>query len=257
MGFLSAATAGVAVLAALFGRVTADKPHHIDLASYQDGDLSDTPTQGFHSSKIKASVFQVNYWDADKIDADSPYMFTAGKFGKWGPAIYSSKDLSLIWADQNYNGLAQTARTWEGWRGHRRVMSTYSDGRVRVYDESYNQLYVFDGRGDLEGVTPDSHEAMLTHDGNILMFLCPARTADLTKVGGPKDGKIGDCTIQEVEPDSGKVLFQWATSDYFKPEDSVWPYANQNVWDYCHMNAVEKVCSPVTWLMPIRRCTDH
>jgi hypothetical protein len=231
-----------AAAGAFSGWAAADKPHHIDLASYQEGDLGDAPTQEFHSSNIKASIYQVNYWNADKVNDGSPYMFTTGLIGKWGPAIYSSKDLSLIWADQNYNGLAQGAQSWDNWRGHKRVMSTYSDGRVRVYDQSYNQIYVFDGRGDLDGVVPDSHEAMLTRDGNILMFLCPVREADLTIVGGPKSGKISDCIIQEVEPDSGKVLFQWATSDYFKPEDSVWPFANESVWDYCHMNAVEKVC---------------
>lgn len=242
MGFLSAATVSVAALAALLpGRVMADKPYHTNLESYQEGDLGEVPIQGFHSApNIKAAVYQVNYWDPEKIDTDSPYMFMAGKYGKWGPSIYSSKDLSLIWADQNYNGLAQTARTWD-FRGQR-VMSTYSDGRVRIYDESYDQLYVYDGRGELQGVTPDSHEAMLTANGTILMFLCPARTADLSKVGGSTEGKIADCTIQEIEPDTGEVLFQWATSDYFKPEDSVWSFHNEDVWDYCHMNAVEKVC---------------
>lgn len=241
MDSLSASSAKIALVAAIAGCVAADKPHHVDLESYQEGDLGDAPTQEFHSSNIKASIYQVTYWDADIIDTDKPYMFTTGKTGKWGPAIYSSKDLSLIWADNHYNGLSQTARTWDNWRDHKRVMSTYSDGRVRVYDQSYNQIYVFDGCGDLEGVIPDSHEAMLTEDGNILMFLCPARDADLTKVGGPKEGKIADCTIQEIEPDSGGVLFQWATSDYFRPEDSVWPFSNEKVWDYCHMNSVEKV----------------
>lgn len=243
MGFRSLATAGVAVLASLMpAPVVADKPYHTDLQSYQKGDLGETPSQKFKSSNIEATVFQVNYWNPDKVDTDSPYIFMAGKYGKgWGPSIWRSDDLSLVWADQVYNGLAQTARTWDNWRGHQRVMTSYSDGRVRVYDQNYKQLYVFDGKGDLNGVVPDSHEAMLTADDTILMFLCPARDADLSKVGGPKEGKkIADCTIQEIEPDSGEVLFEWATSEYFAPEDSHSGYHDQDVWDFCHMNAVEK-----------------
>lgn len=251
MGFLSVATASVAALVAVLpSHVIADKPYHTNLESYQEGDLGETPSQGFHSAPdIRAAVYQVNYWDPEKIDTDSPYIFMAGKYRRWGPSIYSSKDLSLIWADQNYGGLAQTARTWDDFRGQR-VMSTYSDGRVRVYDQNYKQLYVYDGRGDLAGGTPDSHEAMLTHDGNILMFLCPSLAVNLTAAGGPEQGKVSDCTIQEIEPDSGEVLFQWATSEYFKPEDSVWPVSHGEVWDYCHMNAVEKVCFPPTSSIP-------
>ncbi|KAG9255288.1 ASST-domain-containing protein [Emericellopsis atlantica] len=242
MGIPRLAAVSIAAASSLFTTpVSADKPYHTDHGSYQNGALGDIPTQSFHSSKVKAPVYQVNYWDPDKIDTDSPYMFMAGKYGKWGPSIVSSKDLSLVWADQSYNGLAQVARTWEDWNGHGRVMSSYSDGRVRVYDQNYKQLHVYDGRGDLNGVVPDSHEAALTNDGHILMFLCPARDADLSKVGGPAEGKrIGDCTIQEIVPDTAEVVFEWATSDFFRPEDSVWKYNNEDVWDYCHMNAVEK-----------------
>lgn len=245
MGLISSATAalGVATLASLLpAPVVADAPYHVDLQSYQDGALGDIPEQSFHSSPIKAPVYQVNHWDHDKIDTENRFMFMAGRYGKWGPSIVSSKDLSLVWADQNYNGLAQTARTWDNFKG-KRVMTSYSDGRVRVYDESYKQLYVFDGKGDLDGVTPDSHEAMLTADDNILLFLCPGRKADLSRVGGPAEGKkIADCTIQEINPDTKEVLFEWATSSYFKPEDSVWKYHDEDTWDFCHMNAVEKVC---------------
>lgn len=241
MGIIrSAATAGVAALAALVLPAQADQPYYTNLQAYQDGSMGDVPLQSFHSSPIKAPVYQVNYWDPSKIDVENPYMFMAGRYGAWGPSIVSSRDLSLVWADQSYANLAQTARTWD-FRGQR-VLSTYSDGRVRIYDQNYKQLYVYDGRGDLNGVMPDSHEAMLTYDGHILMFLCPPRHADLSKVGGPRGGKqIADCTIQEVEPDTGKVVFQWETSSYFKPEDSVWKYHGEDVWDYCHMNAVEKV----------------
>ncbi|KAF4119588.1 Arylsulfotransferase (ASST) [Geosmithia morbida] len=242
MGIFPAATASLAALASLASLAVlpaaADSAYHLDLEAYQDGDLGDVPIQSFHSSGIKAPVYQVNHWDPTKIDHDSPYMFMAGRYGQWGPSIVSSKDLSLVWADQHYDGLAQTARTWD-FRG-RRVMTSYADGHVRVYDESYKQIYVFAGRGDLSGLTPDSHEAMLTADGHLLMILCPTRDADLSAVGGPKDGKLADCTIQEVDPDTTEVIFEWATTRYFAPEDSEWEYRGEDVWDFCHMNSVEK-----------------
>lgn len=244
MGFVKAVTASLATLiTTLPTLIGADKPYHIDHQSYEAGAFGEVPSQTFHSSNIKAPIYQINYWDHGKIDTESPYMFMAGQYGNWGPSIVSSKDLSLVWADQNYHELAQIART--GDLNGTRVLITYSEGRVRVYDEYYRELYVLDGRGDLQGIAPDSHEAALTHDGHILMFLCPEREADLRPVGGPEKGKrIKDCIIQEIEPETNEIVFQWATTDYFKPEDSVWDYNNDHIWDFCHMNSVEKVQFP-------------
>lgn len=243
MGFLSKAAASVAALSAalLPAQVSADKPYHIDHFGFQDGDLGEAPVQRFHSSDIEAPVYQINYFNPEKVDTDTPYLFMAGRYRQWGPSIVSSKDLSLIWADQHYNGLAQIARTWDNFQG-RRVMSSYSDGRVRVYDESYKQLYVCEPQGDLHGTFPDSHEAQLTHDDTVIMLVCPARPANLTGVGGPEDGMVTDCHIQEIDPDTNEVLFQWGSLEYFTPEDSVMDYnPDEDAWDFCHMNAIEKV----------------
>ena len=244
MGLLTTAAASVAAALVILSPspVLADAPYHVDSQSYQDGALGEIPKQTFHSSSIVAPRYQVNYWNHDKVDTDSRFMFMAGEYGKWGPSIVSSRDLSLVWADQRYDGLAQIARTWD--LNGTRVMTSFSDWSVRVYDESYRQIHTFGGRGNLKGKIPDSHEAGLTHDGHVLLFVCPSRRANLTVVGGPEHGHISDCTIQEIEPTTGDVLFQWATSEYFGPEDSYMKYKNEKLWDWCHMNAVEKVQSP-------------
>lgn len=239
MGLFTAAAA----VAALALSVAADKPLHINHKSYQDGDLGEKPVQQFYSSPLKAAVWQVNKFDAEKVDTDSPYMFLTGRYGEgWGPSIVSSKDLSLIWADQHYGGLAQTTRVWNNWKGHDRVMTVYSGGAVQIYNQEYELLYSVTPKGNLDGVMPDSHEAMLTDDDTVLMVVCPAREVDLSKVGGPAKGKkVAACHVQEVDPDTNKVLFQFNTLDYFKPEDSVWEYKGDDVWDFSHMNAVQKV----------------
>jgi hypothetical protein len=239
MGISTVVIANIVALFSCVVNVGADQPYHIDLDSYQNGALGETPQQSFYSSPITAPIYQINHFNVDKIDTSSPYMFMAGHYDRWGPSIVSSKDLSLVWADQNYDGLAQTARTWT-FKG-RRVMTSYSDDRVRIYDENYKQLHVVKPEGSLDGIAPDSHEAMLTTDDTVLMIVCPIKEVDLSGVGGPKEGgKVADCHVQEVDPETNKVLFQFATLDYFAPEDSVMEYSNEDVWDFCHMNAVEK-----------------
>lgn len=237
MGISTVITASIVALLSYAVSVGADKPYHIDLTSYQDGALGDRPEQSFYSSPIKAPIYQINHFNADKIDPSSPYMFMAGHYGRWGPSIVSSKDLSLIWADQNYDVLTQTARTWN-FKGQR-VMTSYSDGRVRIYDQNYKQVHIVKPEGNLDGVYLDSHEAMLTADNTVLMIVCPDKEVDLSSVGGPKDGRVANCHVQEVDPETNKVLFQFATLDYFTPEDSMMNY-HGDVWDFSHMNAVEK-----------------
>ena len=64
----------------------------------------------------------------------------------------------------------------------------------------------------------------------------------MTGVGGPATGKkVGNCHVQEVDPETKEVLFQFATLDYFTVEDSVWDYHGEDNWDFCHMNSVQKV----------------
>lgn len=243
MGVSSVLTASLAALVALLPtHVAADKPYLTDHETFQGGNWGDAPKQGFHTSSLHAGWYQINHFDVDKIDQSSPYIFMAGRYGNWGPSIVSAKDFSLIWADQHYGGLAQAARSWDDFRGQR-VLSVFSGGAVRIYSQSYELLYSITPKGDLEGMHPDSHEAMLTKDGTVLMIVCPSHEVDLTNVGGPATGKrVGNCHVQEVDPVTDEVLFQFATLDYFKPEDANWHYHNEDTWDFCHMNSVEKVC---------------
>ena len=243
MGFTSVATASFAALCALLAphAVLADQPWSKDLKSYQEGNRGQKPVQHFFSSNVVAPVYQVNTFDVSKVDTSEPYMFMCGNYGGWGPSIVSSKDLSLVFSHQVYGGLAQTARSWENFKGQR-VMSVYVDGAVRIFNQDYEQIYAVVPQGSLKGVYPDSHEAMLTDDDTALLIACPATPVDLTSVGGPASGKqVSNCHVQEIDPDTNEVLFQFATLDYFSVDDTYWKYNNEDNWDFCHMNAVQKV----------------
>ena len=70
--------------------------------------------------------------------------------------------------------------------------------------------------------------------------------ADLSRLGGPKEGKIFEGVIQELDITTGRVLFEWrsegahrARGDYAKV-----PPAKQGAkaapYDYFHLNSVEE-----------------
>lgn len=68
--------------------------------------------------------------------------------------------------------------------------------------------------------------------------------ADLSPYGGPADGYFDNYSIQEVNLETGKLLFFWNVLDHVNPADSMLPAASatssNNIWDCFHVNSVEE-----------------
>lgn len=108
-------------------------------------------------------------------------------------------------------------------------------------------------QGDLASRGGDSHEAHLTADDTVVLIVCPETNVNLTSFGGLESEPVLNCHVQEVEPVENKVLFQFATLDFFDVSDTYWVYKGTGVYDlgtgafdFCHMNSVEKVRIPLT-----------
>lgn len=241
---LPAVLATIFFAAVCFTTVVADAPFNTNLNVYQEGALGTEPNQTFHSAPLVVGPrYQINTFDPKKIDAspDSAYLFMAGRFPGvgWGPSIVSSRDLSLVWADQHYGGLAQATNTYL-FRGER-VLVVFVDDAVRIISQEYKELYAVKPVGNYSHWHPDSHEAGLTADDTVLTIVCPNWEVDLTAVGGPATGKyVANCLVQEIDPVTNDLLFEWATLDFFTVADSMWDYHGEGVWDFAHMNSVEK-----------------
>lgn len=52
----------------------------------------------------------------------------------------------------------------------------------------------------------------------------------MTAVGGPDNGIVANCLVQEIDPTTNELLFEWTTLDYFNVTDSVWDYHDEGVW---------------------------
>lgn len=241
----------------------ADVPFHTHLQSYQDGKLGIQPFQTFHSAPhIKAPIYQVNKFDYEKTDK-SPYLFLTGayngeKFGLeiegaregvlFGPSIVSAKDLSLIWSDENYQ-VSQVFRpyTFKG----QPILATYAEGSIRIYNHHYEQLYVLAPKTGYEGPLTDAHECHITHDDTAVQIFRKDVPVDLTSIGGPAEGDcVKDCLIQEINPATGEVLFQFSTLEHFPVDTTIWPYKGEGVFDmrenchdHSHLNSIQKVWS--------------
>jgi hypothetical protein len=74
--------------------------------------------------------------------------------------------------------------------------------------------------------------------------------ADLSSAGGPKDARVLDGIAQEIDIETGEVLFEWHSLDHVgldesyrkPPKDSRWPFdyfRTRKLFDYFHINSID------------------
>ena len=88
------------------------------------------------------------------------------------------------------------------------------------------------------GRQSDLHEFMITPRGTAIITSYEVRPADLTSVGGPRNGKVIGGIVQEISIPSARVLFAWRSLDHVAIEEAYVPY-NGHAYDYFHINSVD------------------
>ena len=113
---------------------------------------------------------------------------------------------------QTYQG--KPVLTW--WEGQLFVGD--GDGVGQVYDSNYKPIaQVRSGNG----YTFDLHEFTITPRNTALVLAYERYNRSLTAWGGPKDAKIVDNIVQEVDLATGLVLFEWHSFGNVSPDESV------------------------------------
>ena len=133
---------------------------------------------------------------------------------------------------QTYQG--KPVLTW--WEGQLFVGD--GDGVGQIYDSSYNRIaQVRTGNG----YTFDLHEFTITPRNTALVLAYERYNRSLTAWGGPKDAKIVDNIVQEVDLATGLVLFEWHSFGNVSPDESDIPVPKQkgSEWEYFHANAID------------------
>ena len=120
-------------------------------------------------------------------------------------------------------------------------------GNVTILDSSYKTLAVICPQLGL--VTPDNikyqcegdfHESRITDRGTILVSAYNATQADLSSLGGPKEGWVFDCLFFELDL-TGKILFKWSALEHVSVADSKYPllgtgHNQSSPFDFFHIN---------------------
>ena len=226
---------------------SADQPFYTDLNAFNQGVFSQFPNQTFHSTNIIAPRFQVNTFDPNLVE-DSSYIFlTVAYNGGGGPAIFSSKDLSLVYADINYqrsyDARAQVRKT-------NKYLTFIEGGFCHVFDDSYQKKWSVTAQDLSRTTNADMHEFQFTDSGTAIMSIYQDIKYDLTAIKGPNNGMLSDGVFQEVDLDTNNVLFVWRASSHFNLTDSYIAYDPKETFmggegfDWFHINSIYKASFP-------------
>ena len=131
--------------------------------------------------------------------------------------------------------------TW--WEGA--IATGTGQGEYVLADESYAEVARVRAGHGLQG---DLHEFILTPEGTALFTVYQQLVAPLTLSASPQlSGSpqasgatpLLDSIVQEVDIASGRVLFEWHSSDHVSPNESFAGPSAGHPFDYFHINSID------------------
>lgn len=219
------------------------------------------PLQSFKSSPLQPPFLNVT----KRGQTELGYLFVgpvddARQFASY-PMIYSD-DGQLVWQGPLMNISAYQPQMLNGepvlayWNGNNPQVG-YGFGVISILDSSYHEIHkvtlprekgnFFTSYGPQDSYI-DIHESQITEDGTILVTVVNTTRADLSSVGGPKDGWLIDGLFYEIDIKSNEVVFHWSALDHVSEipmTNAVVPldgkgHSASDPWAYAHLNSVAK-----------------
>jgi hypothetical protein len=146
----------------------------------------------------------------------------------WFEKYVAARDFKV----QRYRG--RPVLTW--WEGS--VVAGHGVGEYVIFDDSYGEIARFRAGNDYSG---DLHEFLITPEDTALLTAYAEVPADLSSVGGAEYGAAWDGVVQELDIETGEVLFEWHSLDHVDLEEYyvATPADPDYVYDYFHINSIE------------------
>jgi hypothetical protein len=132
---------------------------------------------------------------------------------------------------QRYRG--RPVLTW--WEGPH---TGFGQGEFVIADESYREVARVRAGNGYEA---DHHEFQITTRNTALFDIYGRTSADLSDWGGGRDATVLEGIVQEVDIQSGEVLFEWHSLQHIGIDESYYrPSPDQrSAFDYFHINSID------------------
>ncbi|KIX02667.1 uncharacterized protein Z518_08609 [Rhinocladiella mackenziei CBS 650.93] len=227
---------------------------------YNWGFFGPYPQQHYKSFQKSAPLLNFAQWDRR---CDNGYTFIGPRghmVSKPGPVIMDSNG-ELVWIEDKYGqAMDFKVQRYKGrdyltfWTGT--DSGTFGTGTYLMLDSSYE---LYKSVSAANGLSGDLHEFKITDNGTALMTVYDPAPADLSSLGITSPGWIYDSIFQEVDIETGELLFEWRASDHYQVEESFHSIAAEerrpnslgkkqtsigrgpnSAWDFFHINSVDK-----------------
>ncbi|KAF3392710.1 hypothetical protein F1880_008788 [Penicillium rolfsii] len=217
-----------------------------DLSWYDLGIYGFGPSQSYNSFDEESPIVEISPAGA-QCDPQLTFLAPRGdSVAHPGPMILDARG-ELVWMKYNW-GTTQDFRVqkYKGqdyltfWQGDEE--DGHGCGSWYMLDSTYNTRYVVSPIGAMDG---DLHDFRITANDTAIITIYDPIPADLTSVGGPELGWLYEGVFQEVDIATGKLLFEWRSTQVFPPNSSYEPLDGRGHertmgYDYFHMNSVDK-----------------
>ncbi|KAH8650081.1 ASST-domain-containing protein [Xylariales sp. PMI_506] len=232
--------------AALISATLADVEPYVSSDRFDAAKYGNYPVQTFKSSPLNAPI--LNVVAQSELCDDELYTLLTPRGNQVPEAstLMYDADGHLVWTsawpgELPYNLLVQEYKGEKYltfWAGNDAV-GGHGAGHYYMLDKHYQLFKTIEGGN---GLAADLHEFHITKEGTALMTLYEVVHRDLAPYG-EGEGAVWDGIIQEVDIETGEVLFQWRAFDYFTLADTnrigSKPIKTE-AWDWYHINSVDK-----------------
>ncbi|KAK4049447.1 hypothetical protein OIV83_004180 [Microbotryomycetes sp. JL201] len=243
---------------------------------YESGALGNSPAQQFHSSSVRPPALNVlehrsassrrrrsslrsNILFSKEGGLDEREWYTfVGARGRdaHDPAPYIYDDEGeLVWHGRKgnvlnfrkhkykgqdvlawYTGSSQCTEEWPG----------YGNGQWQIYDNTYTLVATVEAQNTTRNMT-DPHDFQITKDDTAVIEYWTKAKQNLSDVGGANEGWVWTCIVQEVDIETGELLFEWKIKDHVQIKETGYTLRDGQTgenedaaFDYAHLNSVKK-----------------
>ena len=174
-------------------------------------------------------------------DTAPGYIFVSpeeGDAGQGGSLIVDNRG-QVVWFRplQGRYGRAHDLKV-QNYRG--KSVLTWMDGvnEYVIFDHSYRELARFSAGNGRDG---DHHEFFISPQDTALITVYSPVHRDLSSIGGLENDRVWQGIVQELDIESGEVLFEWRSLDHVGLDETYATLAQDGSpgFDYFHINSID------------------
>ncbi|KAI1327030.1 Arylsulfotransferase-domain-containing protein [Xylariaceae sp. FL0255] len=209
-------------------------------------------TSSFKSFDLEAPRLNFPRWNEETCSQGYYAIAQKGKIvSNSGPSILDARG-ELVWTDDRYGVVFNLQiQTYKGedyltfWASPTGSSHGYGRGTYYMLDSSYRVFRKFDALGD--GLRGDLHEFAITEHGTVMFTVYDSVPADLSSLGGPERGWVLDCHIQEIDIETGKLIFDWSVFEHVAIDNTLLLLVDEDrglspesAFDFFHLNSIDR-----------------